>query len=56
MNEITKVQIPYGEDVKELSYLGSGFPLFYNYLKFCILMLAALLADSCILSGYLSSQ
>ncbi len=29
-------------DLLKLGFLGSGFPLFYNYLKNCILMLTSL--------------
>ena len=27
---------------EKLGFLGSGFPLFYNYLKFCVIMLFSL--------------
>ena len=29
-------------NVMDLGFLGSGFPLFYNYIKYCCLMLASL--------------
>jgi hypothetical protein len=25
--------------INELGFLGSGYPLFYNYLKYCVIML-----------------
>ncbi|CAD8048026.1 unnamed protein product [Paramecium sonneborni] len=37
--EVDREQIPYCSDPMALSFLGSGFTLFYNYLRYCILIL-----------------
>ena len=37
--EVDREDIPYCSDPMALSFLGSGFTLFYNYLKFCIIIL-----------------
>ena len=37
--EVDRDQIPYCSDPMALSFLGSGFTLFYNYLRYCILIL-----------------
>ncbi|CAD8205212.1 unnamed protein product [Paramecium pentaurelia] len=52
--EIERKEIPYCDDIKSLKFLGAGFPLFYNFLKFCILLLClqSLVALFNILSNY----
>ncbi|CAD8136214.1 unnamed protein product [Paramecium pentaurelia] len=37
--EVDREEIPYCSNPMALSFLGSGFTLFYNYLKYCILIL-----------------
>lgn len=37
--EVDRDDIPYCSDPMALSFLGSGFTLFYNYLKYCIIIL-----------------
>lgn len=41
--EISRKKIGLNVDVMDLGFLGSGFPLFYNYIKYCCLMLFSLL-------------
>ncbi|CAD8188436.1 unnamed protein product [Paramecium octaurelia] len=52
--EIERKEIPYCDDIKSLKFLGAGFPLFYNFLKFCILLLClqSLVAIFNVLSNY----
>lgn len=47
--EIERKIIGYWEPPNSLSFLGSGFPLFYNFMKFCILIL---LVQLCIKQFY----
>ncbi|CAD8147563.1 unnamed protein product [Paramecium octaurelia] len=37
--EVDREDIPFCSDPMALSFLGSGFTLFYNYLKYCIIIL-----------------
>ncbi|CAD8055184.1 unnamed protein product [Paramecium primaurelia] len=37
--EVDREDIPYCSDPMALSFLGSGFTLFYNYLRYCIIIL-----------------
>ncbi|CAD8069040.1 unnamed protein product [Paramecium sonneborni] len=37
--EVDREDIPFCSDPMALSFLGSGFALFYNYLKYCIIIL-----------------
>lgn len=39
LNAIHKDQAPLCENSKELEFLGFGFPLFYVFLKYCIILL-----------------
>ncbi|EGR27621.1 hypothetical protein IMG5_192990, partial [Ichthyophthirius multifiliis] len=41
--ELNRTKISLMINQKELGFLGAGFPLFYNYLKYCIIMLLSLL-------------
>ena len=41
--EVDREEIPLFADVMELGFLGSGFPLFYNFIIYCILLLFELL-------------
>ena len=36
----------------DLSFMGSGFPCFYNFLRYCILMLVACMSISGIYNIY----
>jgi hypothetical protein len=54
MGYIEKEPVGYCENSKELAFLGEGFPLFYNFLKFCMVMLAALLLDDALIAVLLS--
>lgn len=47
---IDKDPIPYCEDAKDLAYLGVGFPLFYNFIRLCLLLLFSLIIDNCVMS------
>jgi hypothetical protein len=47
---IEKQPIAYCEDTKDLAFLGVGFPLFYNFMRLCLLLLASLIVDSCVMS------
>lgn len=40
----------------ELSFLGAGFPLFYNFIKYCIFILVVLFLVSGIPNAYLYHQ
>ncbi len=44
----------YCENTKELAFLGEGFPLFYNFLRYCIVMLVTLILDDGIIGVLLS--
>ncbi|EGR31304.1 hypothetical protein IMG5_113410 [Ichthyophthirius multifiliis] len=37
--EINRVSINLMVNIQELGFLGPGFPLFYNYIRYCVLML-----------------
>ena len=39
LNIINKKPAPFCENVKQLEFIGFGFPLFYSYIKNCILLL-----------------
>ena len=55
MNFVHKQTVGYNENTKELAFLGEGFPLFYNFLKFCIVMMLVLMIDDGILGMVMSS-
>jgi hypothetical protein len=54
MGYIEKESVGYCENTKELAFLGEGFPLFYNFLRYCIVMLATLILDDGIIGVLLS--
>jgi len=40
--ELERKKVGLNVDIMDLGFLGSGFPLFYNYIKYCCLMLFSL--------------
>lgn len=40
--QIERENLPISCNLDELKFLGSGFPLFYNYIKYCLLILSVL--------------
>jgi hypothetical protein len=40
---VDREELPIMTDIMELGFLGSGFPLFYNFIIFCILLLFEML-------------
>ena len=40
----------------DLSFMGSGFPCFYNFLRYCIMMLVTCMIVSGIFNIYTNSQ
>ena len=37
--EVERLDLNFFGSVDQLSFLGAGFPLFYNYVKYCIMIL-----------------
>lgn len=54
LNLIQKDPVSICENSKELSFLGFGFPLFYNMLQFCIINLFILILTESAALMYLS--
>lgn len=44
-NIVHKDPIPICENAKELEFLGFGFPLFYSFMKDCIILLIILISS-----------
>ena len=40
--QIERTNLPISCNLEDLKFLGSGFPLFYNYVKYCLLILTVL--------------
>ena len=47
--QINKTQFDIGCDLKELAFLGAGYVLYFEFIKFCLKFLAAVLLVS---AGY----
>ncbi|CAK64341.1 unnamed protein product (macronuclear) [Paramecium tetraurelia] len=54
--EVERDEIPYCSNPMALSFLGSGFTLFYNYLKYCIIILFITLVTKQIYNLYTSYE
>ena len=37
--EIERENLPFPTSIISLSFLGAGFPLFYNFIRYCIIIL-----------------
>ena len=51
---VSRIKISVFCDTMDLSFLGSGFPCFYNFIKYCLVMLMLLLSLSGIYNIYTS--
>lgn len=51
---IEKEQVGYCQNTRELAFLGEGFPLFFNFLRYCLVMLVALILDDAIIGVLIS--
>ena len=51
---INKEKIPLCQDSKTLEFIGFGFPLFYMFLRNCIVLLFLLITTEGIISTYIS--
>lgn len=47
-----RIKLPMNCDLKELAYLGSGYPLYFGYIKFCAVMLGVILLISGFFNGF----
>jgi hypothetical protein len=56
MGYIEKAHVGYCENTKELAFLGEGFPLFYNFIKFGMVMLVILILDESIVGILISTN
>ena len=52
--KIHKKLIPIGENTKSLEFLGFGFPLFYMFIRNCIILLILLIISNNFISLYIS--
>lgn len=54
LNVIHKEPVSLWESPKELSFLGFGFPLFYNMIQYCLISLFLLILSESAILLYLS--